>query len=350
MNYESRSLAGRLGLSNKDKRKYSLRRAVLACAENNWSQAGFELECSRAVQSRTNKFLSHPYAFSVPIHDLFFERDLTVASGAAGGYLVETQNVGFIELLRNRTALLRLGATRLLDLVGSVTVPKQTAGATAVWLTNESSQISESAPAFGQVALAPKTVGAYVEISRQLLLQSDPSAEAMVANDLAKVVGLAVDGAGINGSGSGGEPTGILNTSGIGSVTGTSLAYAGIIDFQSDVGNALVPECAYLTTPTVAGLLMARQRFSNTDTPLWDGGMLDARMAGFRAMSTAGMPSATMIFGDFSQVVIAEWGDLEITVNPFTNFQAGIIGVRAMYSVDIGIRYPQAFSAATSIT
>ncbi len=348
--YKTRSLASKLGLSDREKRNYSLLRAVQAAAENNWSRAGFELECSRAIQAKTNKFQQHSYGFCVPVHDMVCERDLTVASASGGGYLVQTENVGFTELLRNRTALLRLGATRLQDLAGSVTVPRQTGATTAVWLANEGAQITESQPTIGQLALTPKTVGAYTEISRQLTLQSDPSAETMVQNDMAKVIGLAVDAAGIAGSGAGGQPTGILNTSGIGSVSGSSLAYAGILEFQSDLNNALVPECAYLTTPTVAGLLMARQRFSGTDTPLWDGSMLDGNVGGFRGMSTAGMPAGTMIFGDFTQVVIAEWGMLEIVVNPFANFQAGIIGVRAIYSVDIGVRQVSAFSAASSIT
>lgn len=348
--YQTRSLSARIGLSDKERRSYSLRRAILAAAESNWSGAGFELECSRAVQTRLHSFNPHPFSFMVPVHDLMCERDLTAANASAGGYLVGTQNVGFIELLRNRTALLRLGAMRLLDLVGNVTVPKQTAAATAYWLATEGTQITESQPTLGQLSLTPKTVAAYTEIGRTLLLQSDPSAEAMVHNDLAKVVGLAVDTAGINGTGASGQPTGILQISGIGSVTGASIDYADILEFQSDVGNALVPECAYLTTPAAAGVLMARQRFASTDTPIWVGNMLDGQVAGFRAMSTAGMPSATMIFGDFTQVVIAEWGGLEITVNPYANFQAGIVGVRALYSVDIGVRHPTGFSAASSIS
>jgi hypothetical protein len=57
-----------------------------------------------------------------------------------------------------------------------------------------------------------------------------------------------------------------------------------------------------------------------------------------------------MLYGDWDQVVIAEWGVLQVEVNPYANFQAGIIGVRAMVSVDVGLRYAAAFSLATSIT
>jgi len=191
-------------------------------------------------------------------------------------------------------------------------------------------------------------------VSRQLLLQSSPAADQIVAADLLAVCALAADAGVINGSGASGQPTGILQTGGIGSVTGTSLAYAGILEFQSDVlaSNALVDPAAagYVTTSAVAALLAARYKVANTYSPLWDGNLLDGAINGFRAMSSAQVPAATMIFGDWSSVVVGEWGVLEVSVNPFANFQAGIIGVRCMYSMDVAVRHAASFSVASSIT
>ena len=149
-----------------------------------------------------------------------------------------------------------------------------------------------------------------------------------------------------------GAPVGIANTSGIGSVTGTSLAYEDILEFQTDVAaaNALAANCAYVTTPAVASLLAQRQKFSNTDTPLWEGGLIDGRVSGFRGVATNQVTAASMIFGDFAQVIIGEWGTLELAVNPVAGFAAGIVGIRAFQTVDVGIRYAGAFSRATSIT
>jgi hypothetical protein len=67
-------------------------------------------------------------------------------------------------------------------------------------------------------------------------------------------------------------------------------------------------------------------------------------------MSSNQLTAASMMFGDWQELVIGEWGVLEVEVNPYANFQAGIIGVRAMYSMDVGVRRPFAFSRATSIT
>lgn len=341
-----------LDLSDKDQKRFSIFKAIRALTDKNWRGAEFELECHTEILKRTGLSEAINGGFYLPMD--VQKRDLTVATASAGGNLVATnlEPSNFIDLLRARARVAQLGATVLPGLVGNVAIPKLTGAATAYWLTNEATAITESQQTVGQLALAPKNLGAYTELSRQLMLQSTPAAEALVMNDLAKVLALAIDLAALEGSGSSGQPTGIANTAGIGSVTGTSIAWAGIVEFQTDTAasNALADNSAYLTTPAVAGLLMQRQRFSSTDTPLWTGSVLDGQMGGYRASTTTALTAASMIFGDFSQVVIGEWGMLEIALNPYANFAAAITGIRAIQSVDVGIRQAAAFSRATSIT
>ena len=83
---------------------------------------------------------------------------------------------------------------------------------------------------------------------------------------------------------------------------------------------------------------------------LWKGNLLDGEVEGYRAHTSNNIPAATMLFGDFSEVIGAEWGVLEIDVNPYANFAAGITGIRAFYTCDVGVRIPGAFSAASTIT
>lgn len=348
--------AADVGMSKQDVQQYSLLRAIRGVVDGNFEKAApLEAEAHRALAAR---FGERPKAFYVPMEvqrrDNAQRRDLTSGVAAQGGFLVETTNMSFIEILRNRSIVQAAGATRMSGLVGNVTVPRQTGAATASWLATEATAVTESDLVFAQMTLSPKNVAAYTEISRQLTLQSDPSAEMIVMNDLAAQVALAVDLAAINGTAAGGQPRGILNTAGIGSVTGTSLAYAGILEFQTDViaANGLVnpATAAYVTTPVVAALLAARQRFTSTDSPLWQGNLLNGTVSGYNAYACTNMPAATAIFGDWSQLVIGEWGQLAVEVNPYANFPAGIVGVRAFYTCDIGVRYAASFSAATSIT
>ena len=341
-----------LGLSGGEAQRYSVLRAIRALVDRDWSNAGFERECHNAILKRAGMGEAANGGFYVPYE--VQKRDLTAGTPSAGGYLVATDNLAgsFIDLLRNRAVVAKMGAVMLSGLVGNVTIPKLTAGGTAYWLTNEATAITESAQTLGQLALTPKNVGAYTEVSRQLMMQSSPAADSLVMGDLAKTLALAIDLAALEGSGAAGQPTGISGTAGVGSVTGTTLAYAGILEFQTDVAgaNALAGSCGYVTTPAVAALLLARQRFTSTDSPLWQGNVLDGTVSGFRAMSTLQVTAASMVFGDFSQVVIGEWGMLELALNPYANFAAAISGIRAIQTVDVGVRYGGAFSRATSIT
>lgn len=361
-----------LDMPKKEAQAYSLRRAILAGASGDWKAAGLELEAHNEIQKRVGfsprmeggifvpndvQLLRRDYVNMDAVRALLSQygrRDLNVATATAGGNLVATNLLSgsMIELLRNRAMVMQLGAQMMSGLVGNVAIPKQSGAGTGYWLANETTGVTESQQTIAQVTMSPKTVGCYTEFSRQLLLQASVDVEQFITNDFARVIALALDVAAIRGAGSGGEPTGVVNTGGIGSVTGTSLAWAGIVEFQTDVGtaNALTTECAYLTTPAVAGLMMQRQRFSSTDSPLWMGSLLDGMMGGLRAAASAQMAAATMLFGDFSQIIIGEWGTFEVAANPYANFAAGITGVRGMQSADIGIRQAGAFSYASSIT
>lgn len=369
-----KNLPANLGMSDSEVNSFSICRAVLAAQSGDWRKAGLEATASEQIARNLNrapdgKKFFVPYDVmrrSISQRALQSEqralrtrglapwqtRADNVATGSQGGFLVETVNMDFVTLLRNRSVCYRLGARPMSGLVGNVNVPKQTGAATGVWMSSETATLTESEQTFGQLPLSPHTVGAYTEVSRLLMLQSSPDVEGVVTADLAAVAALAVDKGGLQGSGSSGQPTGITNISGVGTAASgdmATIAYKGQLDFQVAVANANVTPVrgAYATTPTVASLLMQRNRFANTMSPLWDGNLWDATgplgCAGFPGMSSLQIPASGMIFGDWDKMVIAEWGVLEIEVNPYATFQSGIIGIRSMVTVDIGLRYPAAF-------
>lgn len=343
-----------IGLSDREIRSYSILTAIQKKYDSILRHThffdGIEAEAHRTLAAKLGEPTS---AGTILIPPEILRRDLTVGVFSAGGSLVGTKNVSFIEVLRNRTLAFKLGAQLLSGQTQQVTIPKQSGAATGYWLSTEGTATTESQQTFGQVALTPKTVGAYTEISRQLLKQSNPAAESLVMADLAGVLGVAVDAGVLNGSGTE-QPTGIIQTSGIGTVSGTSLAYAGLVEFQQDIAdaNAMLNSdtLGYVTTPAVAALLKGRQRFANTDTPLWRGSLHSGEIEGVPSYSTKQMPTAVLIYGDWSQVVIAEWGNLAIEIDPFADFKKGIIGVRGLWSVDVAIRHAESFSVAISIT
>jgi hypothetical protein len=348
----------RVGLADSEIRNYSIARAIRSKLDGTWLSAGcLEREAHNAIVARGIKGQLGGFLVPDEVQHRSLSGPLTRADTAgvagAGGYLVATQLISFIDLLRARSVCLRLGATLLPDCVGNIAIPKLTGAATAYWLGSETTQITEKEQAFGQLAMSPKNVGGYTEISRQLLRQSK-SAEIIVSNDLAAILALAVDLGALNGSGAAGQPLGIMNTGGVGSITGTAIALAGIIKFQTNAAaaNSDGDSFAYAAAVPVAEILKNRQRFSGSNTSLWTGGLFDGFCEDERAMSSTAVPAGTLIGGPFSTVAIAEWNVLEIAANEFdqNNFKAGLVGIRALWTIDIGVRYPGSWSVATGVT
>lgn len=312
---------------------------------------GIEGEAHRALAEKLGP-LMHGGQFYVPADFLY--RDLQVAVGSGGGFLVGAKNVSFIDSLRNASVVFRLGATRLPGQRENIVLPKQVGNSTIAWLSTETSQAAESTSSFTQVSGTPKTAASYSEISEKLLKQSNPAAEGIVTRGLAADLAVGVDAAAVNGTGANGQPTGILQTSGIGSVSGTALGYAGLVEAQTDIAdnNAVLDPNAlgYCTTPLIAQVLKGRQRFTSTDSPLWKGAIHAGEIEGVQALSTKNMPANTLLYGDWSSVIVAEWGVLIVELNPFADFRAGIVGVRALWSVDVLVQQPVSFTPITSIT
>jgi len=342
-----------LGMSRSEISRYSLRSLLSNLGSGKFSGiGGIEHDVHRELVGRYGEPSNAGTAYVPP--DVFAphvaRRDLTAASATAGGFLVQTENPGFIELARPRSVLLSLGASVLEGLTANITFPRLTTGSTVTGLPTEATSATESTPVTGQVALTPKQISVYVEYSRQLLMQSNPSVERVLAQEMLSAFGAQLDFLGLRGTGAGGLPLGLLNTPGIGDVMGTSLALAGILQFQTDIVNRLGPTCGYVTTQAVAALLAARQKFTGSDRALWEGNLYNGEVGGFPAMSTMNMTTDAMIFGNFEQLLAASWGTLAIEINPYADFKAAIFGARIIHSVDFAVRDAVAFSAATSIT
>lgn len=346
-----------IGMDKKEVKRYSLMRALNALA--NPTDAGaqraaaFEREVSDAVAQKLGK---QARGFLVPFE--VQKRDLVVGTPTAGGNLVATDLLAgsFIEVLRNAMVLPGLGTQMLTGLVGNVAIPKQTGAATAYWVA-ESSAPTESQQTIGQVTMSPKTVGAYTEISRKLLLQSSIDVESMVQTDLAAVLGLAIQQAAISGTGTSNQPAGLLTLitpSVAGGTDGAAPTWAHIVELESNVAvaNALVDNMAYLTNAKVRGKLKTTSKVSGQNGFVWESG--DTPLNGYRAAVTNAVPSnltkgagtnlSAIIFGNFRDLVIGMWGGLDLMVDPYTGSTSGTVRVVALQDVDVAVRYTESFA------
>jgi HK97 family phage major capsid protein/HK97 family phage prohead protease len=356
--------ASDLGLSRAETQRFSVFKAIRAMrtpSVDNMNAAAYELECSRAVAKRIGREDSGSIfvpgeVLQRPLGEAATRatRAMATTPGASGGYLVNVENMGFIDILRNRSVVMNMGARRLPGLVGNVVFPRQTGKATVVWQGGEGVSVTASDQTLGQLSMTPKTAIAITDVSEQLLRQSTPSAEAFIMADLAADIAIdGVDNKAINGVG-GAEPLGIKNTTGISSGQDAATAtYAKILAFVSTAGanNAIRGNPGFITTTAGASVLMQKQRFSSTDTPVWEGNMMDGTLVGFRAMSSEQLASGNLIFGSFDELVIGEWGVLELAMdNGGTRFNQAQVGIRAMWMVDVLLRYPQSFVVSTNLS
>ena len=343
-----------LGMSEGDRKRYSIGRAIAAAINGDWSQAGFERECSMAIEKRVSKEgYNKRGTFFVP-YDVPLRTEqrtvLTAGTANVGGNLVGTQLRPdlFIELLRNRMIATKLGIQMLSGLVGNIAIPSFTSAATAYWVAENTAPTAGN-QTFGQVTLSPKTVGAYTDFSRQLLLQGTPAVDGLVQGDLSKILALAIDLALFHGTGANGQPLGIAGVSGIGSEAGASFAWGNAVNMETLVAaaNADVAGMRYVANATVRGLLKARPKVGTT-YPVFM--IEDNQLNGYPVEVTNQIAAGDMFFGDFTQVMMGEWGVLDILVDPYTGSSAGTVRIVAFQSVDVAVRHPVAFTLATSIT
>lgn len=350
--------ASEIGLTPNEVRSFSFLRALHALSNPNdrraQEAAAFEFDCSDAacVAGKVET-----QGIRVPNDVLLGQRDQTVGTATAGGHLVGTDVSGFIDTLEAVSFALQAGTT-LSGLVGNIAIPRATGGSTAYWVT-EGTALTESAAAFDQVTMSPKTVGGWVDISRKLTQQASIDVEGFIRRELAMRIGLAMDIAAINGSGASGQPTGILQTSGIGAVVGGTNGadpdWADIIDLETAVSadNALAGGLSYLSNYKVAGKLKKtlvtatygdRMVLEGKETNGYPFNVSNQVPSDLDKGTSTGVCSA-IIFGNWLDLFVGLWGGLDLTVDPYSESTKGTVRVVAFQDCDIAVRHPESFAA-----
>lgn len=347
---------GSIGMSKKELGRYSLLRAIRS-KMNNQPLDGIEAEVSAEIAKRTGK---EPQGFYFPL-EVALRTDPILDTTSGVGGLQSAVAGTFIELLRNKMLVQTLGASVLPNMVGTFGIPRQTAGATAYWL-GENASPTASGPTLDQVTFAPTTVGAFTDITRRFINQTSIDAEQFVRNDLATVLAQAIDLAAFSGTGSDNQPKGILNDTNVPTVaigtTGGAPTYAKFVEMETTVANnnADMGRLAYVTNPKVRGTLKGVKRDNYVSQFVWAD---DNSINGYPAYVSAQIPSnltkstgenlSAAIFGNWSDLVLAMWGGLDILVDPYTGSKTGTVRVVALQDVDIKLRHATSFAKIVDI-
>lgn len=342
-------------------RSYSLVKAMAAQAGLD-VDSGREREISRELARRSGR---SPEGIFAPTQVFLEQRVMTPSAGGVGITPVDPRPDQYIDILRAAIVVRSLGATVLSNLVGNVEIPRLATSASVGWVADNSA-LSPSDQVHEKVTCSPKHAGGVVEFSRSLLLQSSPDIETLVRRDFAQVLAAAIDSAAING-GTANAPTGILATSGIGDVpggtNGLAPTYANIVALIASVStnNALGGSLAFLTNAKVVA--KCRNVLKSTADTSSNFIVTDPNMMlGYRLATTNLVPSnlvkgtsgavcSALIFGNFNDLLLAYWSELDILVNPFesTSFLKGNVLIRAMSTVDVQLRHPLSFAATKDL-
>ena len=282
-----------------------------------------------------------------------------VSTDADGGYLVGDE-LQYQEALRKRLVLAQAGANYVGGLVGNITLIEG-AGVSVSW-EGENDEVADSKKTFSTRAANPKRCAVSVPISKQLALQSSFDVDTLILNDIYAAHAEALETAALVGTGSDGQPTGLLNVAGIGSVElgtdGAKPTWANIVDLETQIAlkNADLGRLAYLTNPKVRGLLKTMLKADGVPGFIWERNEVN----GYPVFASNVVPSdltkgtatskcSAILFGDWSQLWIMSWGGLDIVVDPYTLKKLGAYEVTLNAYHDIFVRRKEAFAAIKDV-
>lgn len=370
----------RSGLSKKefaDLQNYSFLRAFNQCLENEEVQDGIEGEMHKEAikEYRNAKIDRNGGNLLIPQLVLrsagclggMEQRDLTATGGALaeGGFTIATQLGSLVDRLRKKLVMQSMGVTLLGGLQGNLDIPKVAADDQAVEKA-ENATSAESSPTFSKISMSPRRLPVFAEVSRQLLLQTSVDVEAWLRSDLAFQIAQVMDSRAINGSGVN-QPTGILNAVGVGAVAlganGAAPTYDMVVDLETAVANldADLGALGYVTNTKTRGKLKKTLVAANTaGNMVWDRENPSSPLNDYRVGISNLVPSnlvkggsgavcSAMIFGNYNDALMGQWGGLEFLVNPYSKDTEGLIRINCWTFYDFLLRRVESFAVVKDI-
>lgn len=292
-------------------------------------------------------------------------RDLTTTTGS--GAIQTLVQPTMIELLRAKLVLVGLGARLMPGLWSSIDIPRQSSASTAQWVA-EGVAGTPSSATIDQVELSPRTVTANTKLTRRFINQSVVDAEDFAVDDLTATVAQALERAAINGSGVGAEPLGLLQNNDVPTLSaiganGGPLTWTKLLEFIGKHGQANAPldRRAFLINPITKAKLGGTPREAGFPKYLFDFDDPVSPIAGFPYAESTNMPStlakgasgnvlSAVLFGSWSELIIALFSGVDIVVDPYTESTAGNVRISVFQDADVDVRHPQSFVKCSEVS
>lgn len=317
---------------NKEKMntEFRLLKAINDIANNKTVDEIANAVISKGTDEMRNAGLSYGGQIQLPTSEL----RATVTVAAEGEDVVATDLYDILEPLRAKNVLVQAGAKFLTNLTGDVQVPIMGAG-NVTW-EGETASASDAGYTFTSKKLSPKRLTAFVDISKQFLVQDSKSAEALIRQDLINAINSKLE-ATILGSESGSttQPEGIFySTSGLSTVD----SYADIADFEAGVEDAnVIGDCKYIMSNKAKAAYRTMQKGNGVGF-VYENGAID----GTEVLNTSNVEGKNIAYGDWSNLAIGQWGAIDLVVDPYTKAAEGQVRIVVNAYFDAKVLRPEA--------
>ena len=350
-------------LQKREGRQFSLLKFVRELSEGDHKLTGLEAEVAEMGREEYLRMGLTPVGAVIPGALLRAAAGQNYTTAADGGNLVETMATKYVENLKEKLVVTKLGATILTDLVG--TLPVVTSSQISAGWGAEAAAATTSKASFAKATMTPHRNYVQTAFTKDLLKQTSFDVEGYLIKLMTEAHANLLESAAIAGAGNNNQPTGILSASGTSSVAigtnGGPITWAKVVELESKVNaeNANRGRLGYLTNAKVVGDLKTIERAQGTARFLLDGDF--TRLNGYAIEWTNLVPSnltkgtssqvcSAMIFGNFEDLFIGEWGGLDIVVDPYTKAGSGEVVMTVNAWNDVLVAQPKSFAKIVDLT
>jgi len=329
--------ADKTNTKNKRSMNFSLIKSIRDISNNKQLDNASQAVINAGAEEMRKAGLSYGGQIQIPVAELR-ANEVTVSS--EGEDVVETTFTNILEPLRAKNVLVKAGAKFMSGLVGDVQIPIM--NPSQVGWAGEIEEAADANVSFDNVKLTPKRLTAYVDISKQFLAQDSLDAEAMIKNDLLNAINTKLEST-ILGTdeGTATKPAGLFS----GLLTNFT-TFEGVCELEAGVDNAnVMGDCAYIVSNKAKANLRNMAKSTKSTELVMEHGEID----GTPVYNTSNVGAEYGVaYGDWSNLVIGQWGGIDLTVDPFSQATKGCVRVTVNFYVDAKVVRPNTIVAATA--
>lgn len=246
-----------------------------------------------------------------------YRADVQATVEGAGKENVATDVLGILPALRAKSVLVQAGANYMTGLTGNISIPVYS-GSNVTW-EGEVAAAQDGAGEFTEVKLEPKRLTAYVDVSKQFLIQDSNSAEELLKADIVNAIAEKLEKTLLgDAAGTATMPTGMFN--GVTADT-AAITYADVVDMEAELEDANVSgDIKVIVSPKAKATLKTTVKGENANAGFI---MQNGEVEGYDVLCSSAVASKGIVMGNFSDFVIGQWAGIDLTVDPYTQAANG---------------------------